>query len=53
MGASENFSELLLARALLGLGESFSAPAAYSIIADTFPPSALAQGNAVYALGAF
>lgn len=40
---SNNFVQLLLSRVLLGIGESFSMPASYSLIADYFPPDVLAQ----------
>lgn len=42
-GMSTNFVQLLLARVLLGIGESFSMPASYSLIADYFAPDVLAQ----------
>lgn len=43
LGWSNNFVELLFSRILLGIGESFSMPASYSLIADYFPPDSLAQ----------
>lgn len=43
LGMSNNFVQLLLSRILLGIGESFSMPASYSLIADYFPPESLAQ----------
>lgn len=43
LGLSNNYVELLLSRILLGIGESFSMPASYSLIADYFPAESLAQ----------
>lgn len=43
LGMSDNFVQLLLSRILLGIGESFSMPASYSLIADYFPAESLAQ----------
>lgn len=43
LGLSNNFVELLLSRILLGIGESFSMPASYSLIADYFPAESLGQ----------
>ena len=37
-GLSNNYMELFSARMLVGLGEAALAPAAYSMIADSFPP---------------
>ena len=46
-GAATDFQTLLLARLMLGLGQAFSAPACYSIIAAYVPPCHLAQANAL------
>lgn len=43
MGLSNNFWQLLLSRIFLGIGQSFSMPASYSLIADYFPAESLAQ----------
>ncbi|CAM9987824.1 unnamed protein product [Ascophyllum nodosum] len=53
LGLSNNFIELLLSRILLGIGESFSMPASYSLIADYFPPESLAQANGIFAFGVY
>ncbi|CAM9103237.1 unnamed protein product [Ectocarpus sp. 13 AM-2016] len=53
LGMSENFIQLLLSRILLGIGESFSMPASYSLIADYFPAESLAQANGVFAFGVY
>lgn len=43
LGLSNNYVQLLLSRILLGIGEAFSMPASYSLIADYFPTESLAQ----------
>lgn len=43
LGLSNTFMQLLFSRILLGIGESFSMPASYSLIADYFPAESLAQ----------
>lgn len=53
LGLSNNFIQLLFSRVLLGIGESFSMPASYSLIADYFPPESLAQANGVFAFGVY
>ncbi|CAM9695078.1 unnamed protein product [Pylaiella littoralis] len=53
LGLSNSYVELLLSRVLLGIGESFSMPASYSLIADYFPAESLAQANGVFAFGVY
>mmetsp|Transcript_23973 Transcript_23973/g.31123 ORF Transcript_23973/g.31123 Transcript_23973/m.31123 type:complete len:469 (+) Transcript_23973:92-1498(+) len=53
MGMSNNFVQLLISRIILGIGESFSAPASYSLIADYFPVEARAEANGIYAFGVY
>lgn len=43
MGLANTFAQLLMSRIVLGIGESFSMPASYSLIADYFPADSLAQ----------
>ena len=43
LGLSDNYAELLQSRLILGIGESFSMPASFSLIADYFPVESLAQ----------
>ena len=50
---SRSFGDLLLARALLAIGEAALAPAAYSLIAAYFPPQHAARATSVYALGVY
>lgn len=50
-GMAQNFTQLLLARAGVGMGEAGCTPPAHSIIADTFPPEQRASALGVYSLG--
>lgn len=52
-GFAKNFPQLFLARIGVGVGEATLSPAAYSMIADAFPPNKLARAVAVYSMGAF
>ena len=52
-GLARNFWELLLARIGVGVGEAALSPAAYSMIADSFPRDRLNRALSVYTLGAF
>lgn len=52
-GLSRNFLELFLARVGVGVGEATLSPAAYSIIADSFPKDKLGKALGVYQSGAF
>jgi MFS family permease len=49
MGQSSNFTSLLIFRLLLGIGESFSNPSSFSLIADIFPPEDRPNANGLYA----
>lgn len=51
-GLTQNFWQLFLARVGVGVGEAALSPAAYSTIADSFPPEKLARALSVYTLGA-
>ena len=51
-GLTRNFWQLFLARIGVGVGEAALSPAAYSIIADSFPPEKLGRALSVYTLGA-
>lgn len=50
-GMAQNFIQLLLARAGVGMGEAGCTPPAHSIIADTFPPEQRASALGIYSLG--
>lgn len=52
-GLSKNFFQLFLARVGVGVGEAALSPAAYSMIADYFPPRQLGRAMGVYQSGAF
>lgn len=50
-GLASNYWQLLLARFGVGIGEASLSPAAYSMIADLFPPRRLALALGVFATG--
>ena len=52
-GLARNFLELFLARVGVGVGEATLSPAAYSMIADSFPKEKLGRALGVYQSGAF
>lgn len=50
-GLAQNFTQLLLARIGVGIGEAGSSPPSHSIIADLYPPERRAGAMAIYTLG--
>ena len=52
-GLSNGFWQLFAARVVLGVGEAFSAPASYSLIADYFPAEGRGEANGIYAFGVY
>ncbi|SFP61118.1 spinster family MFS transporter [Sphingomonas rubra] len=50
-GLAQNFTQLMLARIGVGIGEAGSSPPSHSIIADLYPPDKRASAMAVYSLG--
>jgi predicted MFS family arabinose efflux permease len=50
-GLAQNFTQLMLARIGVGVGEAGSSPPSHSIIADLYPPERRAGAMAVYSLG--
>ena len=52
-GLAKSFTGLFLARIGVGVGEATLSPAAYSMIADYFPPQKLARAIAIYAMGLY
>jgi MFS family permease len=52
-GLSRTFVELFLARVGVGVGEATLSPAAYSMIADSFPKERIGLALGVYQSGAF
>jgi len=51
-GLARGFWQLFAARVGVGVGEAALSPAAFSMIADLFPPNKLARALAVYSAGA-
>lgn len=52
-GMARNFWQMMLARVGVGVGEGALSPAAYSIIADYFPPQRRATAISVYSMGIY
>ncbi len=50
-GLASNFTELFIARVLVGIGEAALGPAAYSMIADSFPRHRLSLAMSVFIMG--
>ena len=52
-GLTRNFSQMLLMRIGVGVGEAALSPAAYSLIADYFPPHRRATAISAYGMGIY
>lgn len=52
-GLARNFWQLFAARIGVGVGEAALSPAAYSLIADYFPPSKLGRAISAYSMGVY
>lgn len=52
-GRAANFTQLLLARIGVGIGEAGASPAAHSMISDYFPANRRATALAVYSMGIY
>lgn len=52
-GLAQSFPALFAARVGVGVGEAALSPAAYSLIADRWPPAMLARALAVYGAGVY
>lgn len=50
-GVAQNFTQLMLARIGVGIGEAGAGPPSHSIIADLYPPEKRASAMAIYSLG--
>tara|TARA_E500000331_G_scaffold314812_1_gene324384 strand:- start:63 stop:290 length:228 start_codon:yes stop_codon:yes gene_type:complete len=50
-GLAQNYAQLFLARIGVGVGEATLGPAAYSMLADTFPPRKLGVAMGVFNRG--
>ena len=51
-GLTVNFSQLVIARLAIGVGEAAGTPTAHALIADSFPPERRARALSVYTAGA-
>jgi MFS family permease len=52
-GLTKSYWQLFLTRVGVGVGEATLSPAAYSMMADYFPPNRLARAIGVYAMGLY
>ena len=52
-GFARNFTELFVARIGVGVGEATLQPAAYSLLADIYPPEKLSSAISIFSLGAW
>lgn len=52
-GLARTYGQLMLARMGVGVGEAALSPAAYSLIADSFPPRRMATAISVYSVGTY
>lgn len=52
-GLVQNFTQLLITRGAVGIGEASYAPAATSLIADNFPVEKRARASSIFHLGMF
>ena len=52
-GLAKSYAQLFAMRVGVGVGEATLSPAAYSIMADYFPPRRLARAISVYAMGLY
>jgi MFS family permease len=52
-GLTKGFWQLFAARVGVGVGEAALSPAAFSIIADSFPPDRLSRALSVYSVGVY
>lgn len=52
-GLGRSYVQLVTARIAVGVGEASLSPAAYSSIADLFPPTRLARALSVYGMGIY
>lgn len=50
-GLAQNYSQLFLARIGVGVGEATLGPAAYSMLADSFPPKQLGLAMGIFNMG--
>lgn len=52
-GSVQNFWQMFLARAGVGIGEAGCSPAAHSMVSDIFPPNKRSTALSIYSLGVY
>lgn len=52
-GLARNYTQLLIGRCGVGLGEAAVLPASYSLIRDSFPPDGRGRAFGIFTMGAF
>ena len=52
-GISQSYTQLMVSRMFVGAGESALSPAAFSMLADYFPPDKLARATSIYLMGPY
>lgn len=52
-GAARGFWQLFMARIGVGVGEAALSPAAFSVLADYFPPNRIGRAVSVYSMGVY
>ena len=52
-GAARSFTQLLVLRMGVGIGEAAGTPPSHSMISDYFPPAQRARALAIYAMGLY
>jgi MFS family permease len=52
-GLSQNYGQLMAARMVVGSGEASVSPAAWSLLADFFPPDRLALPTSIFLMGPY
>jgi MFS family permease len=52
-GLAQSFLQLFIARIGVGVGEAALSPAAFSLIADSFPPRRIGRALSVYSVGVY
>ena len=52
-GLASSYAQLFIARMLVGVGQAALSPAAYSLLADYFPPKERLRATATYAAGLY
>ncbi len=53
MGLSSGFAGILASRIIMGIGQSTTLPASYSLIADYFEESIRGRANGIFSIGVY